>query len=205
MAAVLLSNPVVQEKIVDNALKQSEQYLPKQPAQQIVQDDDDDNDNDSNSKKKKKKKKKKSKKDDDDDDDDDQEEEEEEEEDKEEDEEAREERIRKKKENKLKKVNTAIQNLYNIDKENAIKFKKAFYQGNRNDIIDSNIEINYSGVIAKISQIKVKNNKIFSISILRGTQTTVIPRSQIMINGFPVYNKSIIQKIMDKCFDKPKE
>jgi hypothetical protein len=186
MATVLLSNPLVQEKIAENALKQAEQHLPKQSLQQYDDDDDD-----TISKKKKKKKK--------DDDDDD------EEEDDEEDEEEKEARLRRKREKKLAKVNTTIQKLYNIDKENAIKFKKAYYEGKRDDLTDSNIQIDYDTVKAKISKIKVENNKIFSVFIILGSETTEIPRNQIMINGSPVYNRSIIQKIMSKCIDPSKE
>jgi ABC-type antimicrobial peptide transport system permease subunit len=141
--------------------------------------------------------KRRSKRRDDDDDDDD--------DDNEEDDEDKSERLRKEAESKLAQVNKKNQRLYNIDKENAIKFKKAYYEGHLGDIKKFNVQINYNGVNATIYKIKKKNNKIFSVFIMINSQSTEIARRQLMINGSPVTNLSIINKIMEECYNKAPE
>ncbi len=133
-------------------------------------------------------------KDDDDDDDDDEE--------NEEDEEEKEKKKIKDEEKRLSEVNKSNQILYNIDKENAIKFKKAFYESEKGDIKKYGVQIDFNGVSANIFKIKKKNNKIFSVFIMIGNKATEISRKQIMINNSPVANYSIINKIMEECFNK---
>ena len=134
-----------------------------------------------------------------DDDDDD------EEEDEEEDEDEKEKRKQKQKEKELAHVDKQIKSYYNIDKENAIKFKKAYYEGEKGAITKFGVQIKYNGTDATITRINKKNNKIYSIFIMVGSQGTQLSRNQISIDGVPVYNLSIINMIMERCFNKKEE
>ncbi len=167
------------------------QELPRQ------RDDDDDDDDYSRRRRGRRHKRNRRDKDDDDDDDDDDEDNK-----KEEEEEEKEKKKIKDEERRLAEVNKANQQLYNIDKENAIKFKKAYYESEKGDIKKYGVLIDYNGVKANVFKIKRKNNKIFSLFIMVGSKATEISRKQIMINNSPVANYSIINKIMEECFSK---
>jgi hypothetical protein len=195
LALQALKNPKIQQMVAEKGAKLLQQNINKLPRARQSQEEEDEEEE--VIKKPKKKKGKKKKKDD---------EEEEEEEEEEEDEDAKVERIEREKEAKLSQVNTKVSKFYNIDKENALKFKKAYYERRDDGMIDMfDVYIEYNGVKAKIFKIKKSKNKIFSIKIMAGTESTEIPRRQIMIDGHPVDNRSIINKIVEVCVKKEKE
>ncbi len=167
------------------------------PAPQELPRQRDDDDDDDYSRRRRGRRYKRNKRDEDDDDDD-----EDDDDKKEEDEEEQEKKKIKDEERRLAQVNKANQQLYNIDKENAIKFKKAYYESEKGDIKKYGVLIDYNGVKANVFKIKRKNNKIFSLFIMVGSKATEISRKQIMINNSPVANYSIINKIMEECFSK---
>jgi hypothetical protein len=190
--AVLAKNPAFQQMAMEHA----SEYLQTKESNDSNYDDDDDDDEP----RRKRKKSKKKKRDDDDDDDDD-----EKDDDEDEDEEEKEERLKKKEERRLRKVNKFFMKTYNIDKDNAIKFKNAFFNiGKQGDIQEFNVRIKYGKKDAKIINIIIKNNKILKLRIILEDTKRIseIPRNSILIDGHPVGNLSIINKIVEVCIDK---
>ena len=188
LALRALQNPKVQEMVMKQGTKLLEKNMGsianKLPRNQEREEEESEDEEEKVTKKKSKKSKKK------DDDDDDKEEKDEEEE---------EEMKKKKEEAQLSRVDSHVTKFYNIDKENALKFKKAFYEREDGMIDTYNVLIDYNNVKARIFKIKKKNNKIFSIKIMAGTESTEIPRRRLMIDGHPVDNRSIINKIIEVC------
>ena len=191
-----LNNPVIQKMVAEQGAKLLQKNIDKfspQSAQQLSRQSEEEEEEEEKVKKKKKKGKKKKN------------EEDEEEEEEEEDEDEKEERLKREKEDKLAVVDSSIKKFYNIDKENALKFKKAYYESEDGMIDKYKVFIDYNNVKAIIFKIKKKNNKIFSIKIMAGTQSTEIPRRRLMIDGHPVDNRSIINKIIEVCANKENE
>jgi hypothetical protein len=114
-----------------------------------------------------------------------------------EDDDEREERLNREYEATLSKVDSSVTKFYNIDIDNALKFKKAYYERPDGMIDSYDIYIDYNNAKAKIFKIKKRNNKIFSIKIMTGAESTEISRRKLMIDGHPVDNRSIINKIIE--------
>ena len=202
VAAALLRNPKVQEMIVEKGMAKMEGQIDKVSSRYSKQQDEqeqeeEEEEEEERPKKKKKKSKKKSKKDDDDDDEDADEDADEDEDEKEE----KEEKERLEKVAEMKKVKKGVTLLYDLDRDNAIKFKRAYYNSTTGDIKKFNVKIDYKGVPTTIYKIRKRNNKIFSIYIMKNNQSIEISRSNLMIEGTPVSNRSIINKIMEVCFN----